>query len=122
MEVESSAAGPDGATRFSGIVKHDKGGVFCCLAANALNTPQSHFGVKLGFAAKKCCKWEWTRGNLRGGFLICENNQGGEMVKKIHLGLASSGYCPCPHRAPTVPPPCHLRILTVPPPCPHAWR
>jgi hypothetical protein len=28
MEVESSAAGPDVATRFSGIVKHDKGGVF----------------------------------------------------------------------------------------------
>src|ERR1035441_4223296 len=36
MEVESSAPGPDVATRFSGIVKHDKGGVFCCPAA----TPQ----------------------------------------------------------------------------------
>ena len=25
------------------------------------------------------------------------------MVKKIHLGFTSSGYCPCPHRAPTLP-------------------
>ena len=86
---------------------------FCCRAANALNTPQSHFGVKLGFAAKKCCKWEWTRGNLRGGFLICENNQGREVVKKIHLGLASSGYCPCPHRATSVSSPCPLPAPTL---------
>src|ERR1039457_3101850 len=27
-----------------------------------------------------------------------------QAVKKIHLGVASSGYCPCPHRAPSLPP------------------
>jgi hypothetical protein len=37
---------------------------------------------------------------LRGGFLICAKNRGRQVVKKIHLGVASSGYCPCPLRAP----------------------
>src|ERR1039457_3242418 len=36
------------------------------------------------------------------GFLICAKNQSGQVVKKLHLGVASSGYGPCPHRAPTL--------------------
>src|ERR1035441_1197701 len=44
------------------------------------------------------------------GFLIYGKNQAKQAVKKIHLGMASSGYCPCPHRVPTVSPP-----------FPHAW-
>src|ERR1035438_5578168 len=27
-----------------------------------------------------------------------------QVVKKLHLQLASSGYCRCPHRAPSLPP------------------
>ena len=44
----------------------------------------------------------WPGGSLGGGFLICEKKHGGQVVKKLHLGVASSGYCPCPLRASTL--------------------
>src|ERR1035441_1438878 len=36
------------------------------------------------------------------GFLICAKTQARQVVKKIHLGVASSGHPPCPHRIPTL--------------------
>jgi hypothetical protein len=44
----------------------------------------------------------WSEGSLGGGFLICERRHGRQAVKKLHLGFASSGYCPCPNRASTL--------------------
>jgi hypothetical protein len=44
------------------------------------------------------------RGAPRGSLLISEKNEGTLVVKKRHLGLASPGPPPYPHRAPSLPP------------------
>ena len=50
--------------------------------------------------------WPTGFGRLRGGFLICAKSQGSQVVKKIHLGVASSGYCPFPLHTSSILPLC----------------
>jgi hypothetical protein len=86
--------------------------------------PQSHTKArgKLGCIHCSVCAISGLRQNpLQRGFgrRTGTSNPFGQAVKKLHLGVASSGYCPCPHRVPTVSPPCPHRVPTVSPPCPH---
>ena len=70
--------------------------------------PQSHTKArgKLGCIHCSVCAISGLRQNplQRGsGRRTGTSNRFSQAVKKLHLGVASSGYCPCPHHAPTLP-------------------